>query len=86
MVLRARESLHKLPSSSASSWRWRGMLSLSAVAVFLVGITVGALALGHKDEPPSRTALNGGTAELSFFLSGAPADPKKELAPAKRCC
>ena len=77
MFWRARKSLNKQPSSSAFSWRRRGIPILSAVAVFLVGIAVGALALGHKDEPPLRTALNGGTAELSFFLSGAPANPKE---------
>ena len=77
MLWRARIALNKRPSRSAFSWRRRGMLISSAVAVFLVGITVGALALGHKDEPPLRTALNDGTAELSFFLSGVPASPTK---------
>ena len=77
MFWRARKSLNKQPSSSAFSWQPRGMIILSAVAVCLVGITIGALALGHKDEPPLRTALNDGTAELSFFLSGVPANPQK---------
>ena len=53
------------------------MLISSAVAVFLVGITVGALALGHKDEPPFPPHLTTGPAELSFFLSGVPANPTK---------
>ena len=77
MLWRARISLNKRPSRSAFSWRRRGMLILSAAALFLIGITVGALALRHKDEPPMRTALNGGTTELSFFLSGVPANPTK---------
>ena len=77
MFWRAPKSLNKQPSNGASSWRRRRMPIFSAVAVFLVGIIVGALALGHKDEPPLRTALNDGTAELSFFLSGVPANPQK---------
>ena len=49
-----------------------GLLVLAIVGVFFAGISVGGLIFAHKTEPPTRTASNDGTAELSFFLNGVP--------------
>jgi hypothetical protein len=74
MHWRNRNSLNQRRGSIAASWRREGVLIFAIVAVFLVGITVGGLAFGHKSEPRLRTAFNDGTAELSFFLNGVPAN------------
>ena len=79
MRWRNRASLNKQRGGIVSSWRREGMLILAIVAVFLVGITVGSLAFGHKGEPPFRTAFNDGTAELSFFLNGVPASRQSTI-------